>query len=135
MQMSRIDFKEPIDASLSKKIKSCIAKTEGVKHVYFNEVDDIVVYSHDPKLQSSQQVFETVQSAFPVQMERYIVSSDMEQRSCPVTGKNSVFLRFGGLLSNVLKWQNIQSTFLCYWFLITKKIIYENPNSCFNYGV
>ena len=96
LQMSRIDFKEPVDSILSSKIKGTIAKQAGVDHVYFNEVDDIVVYSHDPKKQSAQQVFETVQSTFPIAMERYIVTSEMEQASCPVTGKNSFMVKMGG---------------------------------------
>ncbi|HMQ49792.1 MAG TPA: hypothetical protein PKA00_20295 [Saprospiraceae bacterium] len=102
LQLSRIDFKETIDPVLAQSVKNSIAKTEGVNHVYFNESDGILVFSHDNRIQSADQIFENIQSNYDLNMERFVVSDEMAQGSCPVTGQHSILLKVGGFFYGLL---------------------------------
>lgn len=100
-QMSRIDFKEEIDSTTSAKIKNSLYAIEGVQHVYFNIPDAIVVFSHDVSKITSEAIYEIIQSRHQVKSERFVVTAEMAGSSCPVTGKNSIFVRAGNYLKGL----------------------------------
>lgn len=102
MQLSRIDFKETIDPAMAQSVKNSIAKTGGVHHVYFNESDGILVFSHDNRVKSADQIFEKLQNDYDLNMERFVVSDEMAQGSCPVTGQHSILLKVGGFFYGLL---------------------------------
>ncbi|GJM34677.1 MAG: hypothetical protein DHS20C18_36780 [Saprospiraceae bacterium] len=103
MQLSRIDFKGPIDSTIAARIKGSILHLESVQHAYFNIPDGIVVYSHNPKVQSAQAVYDKIQEEFHLNAERFIVSADMAAGSCPITGKNSLLAKAGNFLVGVFR--------------------------------
>jgi len=101
IQLSRIDFKEPVDSLSANQIKSTVLHLNGVQHTYFNVTDGIVVFSHDPKTLPAQTVLEKVRSVHGFKAERYLPDPEMVGSGCPVTGKNSIFIRIGRYIRNI----------------------------------
>ena len=103
MQLSRVDFQEPVDTTQAQKIKRFLKSLDGVGHVYFNHKDDIVVYGHHPAVRTSQETFREMQLRFPIEMQRYVVSPEMASGGCPVTGSRSVFMQIGGFVYKIFQ--------------------------------
>lgn len=101
IQLSRIDFENEVDSLAANRIKGAILQLPGVQHTYFNVADGIVVYSHDPRIISAQEVFDTIESEFQLPASRYIVDAQQVASSCPITGTNSIFVRAGRVLRSI----------------------------------
>lgn len=102
IQLSRIDFQEPIDSLSARRVKGVILAVSGVKQTYFNVPDRIVVFSHDPKIVSADAVLRQIQHKFAFQAERFLPDLPKNSSSCPVTGQNSIFVRMGAYLRRTL---------------------------------
>ena len=98
IQLSRIDFQEPVDALSANRIKGTILATSGVQQTYFNLPDRIVVFSHDPKIVSADAVLRKIRHQYAFQAERFLPDLPTKSSSCPVTGQNSIFVRMGAYL-------------------------------------
>jgi hypothetical protein len=104
LQMSRIDFETAVDRSTAEQIKSAIWHMEGVKHVFFNYEDGIVVYAHYPKVLSAQTVFDQITQAYALPASRFIVDAEMAASSCPVTGKSAPIGKLVAGIQSMLRW-------------------------------
>ncbi|MCB9275487.1 MAG: hypothetical protein H6564_15690 [Lewinellaceae bacterium] len=89
LQLSRIDFKTPVDTLTANRIKNTAAQLKGVQHVYFNIPDGILVYAHYPEVQPAAHVFDVLRTAYGLPAERFVADQAMVASSCPVTGKNA----------------------------------------------
>lgn len=98
MQLSRIDFQEPVDSLSANRIKGIILAQPGVQQTYFNLPDHIVVFSHDPKIVSAASVLREIRERYAVRAERFLPDIETGSSSCPVTGTNSIFVRMGAYL-------------------------------------
>lgn len=102
IQISRIDFQEPVDSVSVNRIKGTILAFNGVKHVYFNVPDHVVVFGHDPSVVPAETVVRKVQEKFAFKAERFLPDPETISKGCPITGKNSIFVKMGAYLRRIL---------------------------------
>lgn len=94
LQLSRIDFKEPIDSAKAKTINSQLRSINGVKNTHINLKEGIVVYSHDVNTINAEQTFETLLQKGNYKAERFVVTDAMKATGCPIMDRNSFSYRF-----------------------------------------
>lgn len=83
LQLSRIDFKEPISQTESIKIKSFVAHLDGVEAVLFNTDNGTLVYTYTISKQNSKNVYDQLMKFGNYKAERYMVSAETAQNGCP----------------------------------------------------
>lgn len=101
-QLSRIDFKEPVDSSEAMKIKNYVQTLEGVQGAHFNIAHGTLVYGYLLGTQTPQDVYQKTMDfcEHKYKAERYIVSAEQLKNGCPA-GMNSTFVRkFANFLYN-----------------------------------
>ncbi len=92
-QLSRIDFKQPIDSTEAQKIENYTKNIKGITQAVFNQEHGTLVYAYFPGTQTSENVFKLVQSSGNYKAERYIVSEEMASGGCPVMGGGEMMQR------------------------------------------
>lgn len=100
-QMARIDFKQEIDSLEIRKIKSAILSMEGVDAAYFNDLDNILVYSYNPEVQHSDLVYYELMKKGNYEAERYRVNEEQLANGCPVIDKSSFSYQFASVVQNI----------------------------------
>lgn len=90
LQMSRIDFNQPVDSVEGAKIQSFVNHIDGVQKSYFNLEDDILVYAFYNDRQTSQNVFNELMASGDYNAEKYVVSEDDKKTGCPAMSGGSV---------------------------------------------
>ncbi|MES2628639.1 MAG: hypothetical protein V4616_06685 [Bacteroidota bacterium] len=100
-QLSRIDFRQPMDTASADKAINAVRSVEGVQQAVFNYESKTLVYATINCKQSSQQIFETVVRSGDFKAERYVLTEEQASGGCPVMSgsemKRRVFLYFGRL--------------------------------------
>lgn len=96
IQLSRIDFKQDINEVEGKKIKDFVNSLPDVKGAYFNDKDNILVYTYKIGNQNSFNVYNKVKSLGNYKAERYVVTEAAANTGCPI-GKDQT--TFTGMLS------------------------------------
>ncbi|MDB5258168.1 MAG: hypothetical protein JWM14_2863 [Chitinophagaceae bacterium] len=102
-QLSRIDFKEPIDSVNALKINNFVGSMPEVKGTYFNIPAGLLVYGYAPGALKSQEVFDKVMNftAHKYKAERYIVSPEQMNTGCPAGMDNSFSMGLANLLFKI----------------------------------
>ena len=100
IQLSRIDFKEPIDSSDAMKIKNYVGTLDGIKGTYFNVAHGTLVYGYILGTQTAENVYEKAMtfSQNKYKAERYVVSADQLKKGCPAGMDNSLTIQFSNFL-------------------------------------
>jgi hypothetical protein len=98
IELGRIDFEAIPDSVQIDAIKKFTYQIPGIKHVYFNYKDGIMVYGFDAHLINATGVYETLKSSLDIKVNLYRVSEEKIASSCPVTGRNSVAFKMGKYL-------------------------------------
>jgi hypothetical protein len=94
-QISRIDFKEPIDSLKAKEIHRHMKATPGVKNDKLNIEKGVMVYYHDNRIANSKQVFDQLLAAGNYKAERLVISGDLASHQvCPVMKKDGFSYKF-----------------------------------------
>ena len=95
-QLSRIDFKEPVDSAEAFRIKNFVAGLDGVDGAYFNIPDGIFVYTYKMNKQNSMRVYEKVMSLGNYKAERFVLTADQAKASggCPMIMNNHSFTSY-----------------------------------------
>lgn len=95
LQISRIDFKEPIDSLKAKEIHRNMKSIAGVKNPKFYSEKNVLVYYHDMKIANSEQVFNQLMAKGDYKAERLIIPVDMASKKvCPVMNDDSFSAKF-----------------------------------------
>lgn len=95
MQISRIDFNEPLDSLKSKEIHRNLKSIDGVKNIKIVPEKGIVVYFHDNRIVNSEQVFTQLSAKGNYQAERLVVSDETAaKRVCPAMNTDSFSYKF-----------------------------------------
>ncbi|WP_432672596.1 hypothetical protein [Flavobacterium sp. SM2513] len=95
MQLSRIDFNEPIDSLMAKQITSDMKSIAGVKNPLVVAKNNVVVYYHDMSVANSEQVYNQLMKKGNYNAKRYIISTALASKEvCPVMDKNSFNYKF-----------------------------------------
>lgn len=95
LQISRIDFKEPIDSLKAKEIHHNMKSIAGVKNpkVYIDK--NVMVYYHDIKITNSEQVFNQLMAKGNYKAERLIIPVNIASKQvCPVMDEDSFKYKF-----------------------------------------
>ena len=98
LQLSRIDFSQSVDTNMGNAIRSKVKHLKGVGHTFFNHQDDVLVFSHDPKVINANEVVDVVEETFLIPANRFQPTEEMKTSGCPITGGNTVFMQVGGFL-------------------------------------
>lgn len=92
IQMSRIDFKEPLDTSRKTIIRAALKSIDGVKTDHFNLEKGVLVYFHDNRIVDSKTVFEKITAAVPFEATPFEVSEDLASKKvCPAVSNTNSF--------------------------------------------
>ena len=95
LQISRIDFKEPIDSIKAKEINKKKKKIPGVKTDRLNIETGVLVYFHDIKIANSEEIYNQLVALGDYKAERYILPKGLENKTaCPVMTEDSFSYKF-----------------------------------------
>ncbi|RAR49607.1 hypothetical protein [Flavobacterium lacus] len=95
MQISRIDFKEPLDSLKSKEIHRNLKSIDGVKNIKIVPEKGVVVYFHDNRIVNSEQVFTQLSATGNYQAECFVISDDLASKKvCPAMNTDSFSYKF-----------------------------------------
>lgn len=95
LQISRIDFKQPIDSLMAKEIHRHLKSIPGVKNDRLNKETGVLVYFHDNRINDSEKIFNLLMSKGSYKAERFTIPNEMASRKvCPVMNTNSFSYKF-----------------------------------------
>lgn len=95
LQISRIDFKEPIDSLKAKEIHRNMKNIAGVKNPKLFPEKNVLVYYHDSKVVNSKQVFDQLMAKGNYKAERLVIPVNIASKQvCPVMDEDSFKYKF-----------------------------------------
>lgn len=95
MQISKIDFQDPIDSLMAAKITADMRGIEGVKNPLVVADKKTVVYFHDMNIANSEQVYNELMKKGTYNAKRFVVSKELASKEvCPVMDENSFSFKF-----------------------------------------
>ncbi|MET0760161.1 MAG: hypothetical protein ABWZ56_07055 [Flavobacterium sp.] len=95
IQVSRIDFKEPLDSMKVKEIHRNLKSIPGVKNDKFNIEKRVLVYFHDNRIANSESVFNQLMVKGNYKAERFILPEGIaSDKVCPVMNTDSFSYKF-----------------------------------------
>lgn len=95
MQISKIDFQDPIDSLMAAKITADMKGIEGVKNPLVVADKKTVVYFHDMNIANSEQVYNEFMKKGTYNAKRFVVSKELASKEvCPVMDENSFSFKF-----------------------------------------
>lgn len=95
MQISKIDFQDPIDSLMAAKITADMRGIEGVKNPLVVADKKTVVYFHDMNIANSEQVYNEFMQKGTYNAKRFVVSKELASKEvCPVMDENSFSFKF-----------------------------------------
>lgn len=95
IQVSRIDFKEPLDSMKVKEIHRNLKSIPGVKNDKFNMEKRVLVYFHDNRIADSESVFNQLMTKGNYKAERFILpEGTASNKVCPVMNTDSFSYKF-----------------------------------------
>lgn len=90
--LGRVDFKQDIDSISARSISGFVKSMKGVKSVYFNVKDDVLVYTFMSKSQSAASIYNAIQAKWPLKAELYKVSKEQMANGCPAGMEDKGFM-------------------------------------------
>ena len=95
MQISKIDFNEPIDSLMASRITADMKAIAGVKNPLVVADKKTVVYFHDMNIANSEKVYNEFMKKGNYKAKRFIVSQELDSKEvCPVMDENSFNYKF-----------------------------------------
>jgi hypothetical protein len=100
-QLSRIDFKQNIEAEEAYNIRAFVNGLEGVENSYFNLDNDVLVYSYLVGKQNSNNVYNKLVAFGNYKAVKYIVDETTAKTGCPIgADKTSISYKLSAYISN-----------------------------------
>jgi hypothetical protein len=95
LQISRIDFKEPIDSLKAKEIHRNLKSIPGVKTDRLNKETGVLVFFHDIKVADSKTIYNKLMAMGNYKAERFVLPKELENKTaCPVMNDDSFSYKF-----------------------------------------
>ncbi|CAM4084413.1 hypothetical protein FLAN108750_09340 [Flavobacterium antarcticum] len=95
LQISRINFEEPIDSLMAKEINRDLKSITGVKNPSVFADKKVVVFYHDMNVVNSEQVYNQFMAKGKYKAARFVVPKEIASNEvCPVMDKNSFSYKF-----------------------------------------
>jgi copper chaperone CopZ len=102
LQISRIDFKEPLDSDRAKEIHRNLKSIPGVKNDHIDINKGIVVYFHDNRVTNSEKVFAKLMAKGNYRAERFEIPAALASRQvCPVMDHNGFSYKFSRTVQKI----------------------------------
>ena len=103
IQLSRIDFKQPVDSAEALRIKNYVLTLNGVKGAYFNIPHGTLVYGYKLGTQNSEAVYNKTMDFIKHKYiaVRYVVTAEQLKHGCPANTKNSLLMQFANFLYKI----------------------------------
>jgi len=92
IQLSRIDFKQPVDSTEAIKIVSFVRHLDGVENAFFNPKSGILICGFYNQKQNSQNVYNKLMAYGHYKAERFIIDASAEIKGCPAMGTDKSFI-------------------------------------------
>jgi hypothetical protein len=90
-QLSRIDFKQPLDSMEAGRIRDFVAGMDGVENAYFNLSQGTLVFIYTTNKQSSENIYNELKQFKHYKAEKYSVNEDAASMGCPAMGPPDSF--------------------------------------------
>ena len=95
IQVSRIDFKEPIDSLKAKEIHRNLKSIPGVKTDRLNIEKGVLVYFHDNRIADSKQIYDQLIAKGNYKAERFLLPASLANKQvCPVMDRDGFSYKF-----------------------------------------
>ena len=95
LQISRIDFKEPVDSLKEKEIHRNMKTFEGVINPKFYFKQNVLVYYSDNRVTNSEKIYNQLISKGNYKAERFTIPATLaSQSACPIMNRNSFKYKF-----------------------------------------
>lgn len=102
MQISRIDFKEPLDTLKMKEIHRNLKSIPGFISDSYNLQKGILVYYHDNRIADSKTMYNALIRKGNYKANRYIISKSLASNEvCPVMNKGSFSYKFSKTVKQI----------------------------------
>ena len=102
MQISRIDFKEPLDSLKMKEIHRNLKSIPGFINDSYNLQKGVLVYYHDNRIADSKTIYNALIQKGNYKAERFIVSKSIASNEvCPVMNKGSFKYKFSKTVKQI----------------------------------
>ncbi|MFI0489991.1 hypothetical protein [Flavobacterium sp.] len=102
MQISRIDFKEPLDTLKMKEIHRDLKSIPGFISDSYNLKKGILVYFHDNRIADSKTIYNALILKGNYKADRYIISKSLASNEvCPVMNKGSLSYKFSKTVKQI----------------------------------
>ncbi len=95
LQISRIDFNQPLDSVMVKEIHRNLKSIDGVKNDHFNMERGVVVYYHDNRITNADKVFNQLMAKGDYKATPFVISKELASRQvCPVMNRDDFSYKF-----------------------------------------
>lgn len=95
LQISRIDFQEPIDSVKAKEIHRNLKSIPGVKTDRLNKETGVLVFFHDIKVADSKTIYNKLMTMGNYKAKRFVLPKELENKTaCPVMNEDSFSYKF-----------------------------------------
>jgi len=103
LQLSRIDFKQPVDSTEAIRIKNYVLTLSGVRGAYFNLSHGTLVYGYTLGTQTSETVYNKTMDFIKHKYiaVRYVVTAEQLKHGCPANMNNSALMQFANFLYKI----------------------------------
>lgn len=104
LQISRIDFNEPIDSAKAKEIHRNLKSIPGVKTDRLNIETGVLVFFHDNKISNSEEIYNQLIQLGNYDAKRFTISPELASKKvCPVMNENSFSYKFSRGIQRIFK--------------------------------
>lgn len=103
LQLARVDFKEPLDSLSIGQIRNKVVSQKGVKSTYYNQRDDILIYTFDNRLNNARTIYDNAIVPSGYASVRYVVTAKDLQQGCPVMSNDSFYGKLTALVAKIVK--------------------------------
>lgn len=95
MQISRIEFSEPLDSAKMKEIHRNLKQIPGFINDSYNLETGVLVYFHDNKIADSKMIYDELMRKGHYKAKRYILPKALaSNKVCPVMNESSISFKF-----------------------------------------
>ncbi len=102
LQISRIDFTEPIDSLKAKEIHRNLKSIPGVKNDHFDLQKGVLVYFHDNRIADSKSIFDQLMQKGHYKARRFVLPPGIQNKQvCPVMNQNGFAYRFSKTIQHI----------------------------------
>lgn len=102
LQVSRIDFKEPLTEGKIKEIHRNLKSIPGVKTDHFDAEKGVLVYFHDNRVANSETIYNELMAKGNYKAQRFILPPGMEGKSvCPAMDQDGFSYKFSRFIQRI----------------------------------